>query len=76
MIDTFAEMAKKMGKEVIIKPDKEEFLYLINLKIYNSVKIRQSVQGDQGWLNEVYLYEKFDIGLEYNVRSGVAQVDC
>lgn len=58
----------------IIKPDREELLYLINLRITNRVKIRQQVQGDQGWLNEVYLWEKFDIGLEFNVRSGVAQV--
>ena len=30
--------------------------------------------GEQGWLNEVYLWEKFDIGLEFNVRTGVMQV--
>ena len=34
-----------------------------------SVRIRQSVGGEQGWLNEVYLWEKFDIGLQYNVRQ-------
>ena len=63
----------------IIKPDKEEFLYLINLKISNRVKIRQSNDkdqpGEQGWLNEVYQFEKFDISLEYNVRSKLAEVD-
>ena len=32
-------------------------------------------QGDQGWINEVYLWEKFNIGLEFNVRSGVVQVN-
>ena len=58
----------------IIKPDREEFLNLINMKISKGIKVRRSTPGEQGWLNEVYLYEKFDIGLEYNVRSGVAQV--
>ena len=38
------------------------------------IRIRQPVGGEQGWLNEVYLWEKFDIGLEYNVRTGVVQV--
>ena len=30
--------------------------------------------GEQDWLNEVYLWEKLDIGLEYNVRTAVVQV--
>ena len=60
----------------IIKPDKEEFLYLINLKLSNRVKARESPPGEQSWINEVYLYEKFDIGFEYNVRNGVVDKVC
>ena len=30
--------------------------------------------GEQDWINEVYLWEKLDIGLEYNVRTAVVQV--
>ena len=54
--------------------DGEEYLHLLNLKKMKSVRVRQSVGGEQGWLNEVYLWEKFDIGLEFNVRTGVMQV--
>ena len=68
--------------------DQEEFLYLMNLLKSNRVKKRQQVGGEQGWLNEVYLWEKFDIGIQYryvvhsteystgiqyNVRTGVVQ---
>ena len=68
--------------------DQEEFLYLLNLLKSNRVKKRQPVGGEQGWLNEVYLWEKFDIGkqyinavhstvystgVQYNVRTGVVQ---
>ena len=68
--------------------DQEEFLYLLNLLKSNRVKKRQQVGGEQGWLNEVYLWEKFDIGMQYiyavhstvystgiqyNVRTGVVQ---
>ena len=38
------------------------------------MKVRQAVAGDQGWINEVYLWEKFNIGLQYNLRTGVVQV--
>ena len=54
---------------MLIFSDREEYLYLLNLKKMKSVRIRQSVGGEQGWLNEVYLWEKFDIGLQYNVRQ-------
>ena len=53
---------------------REELLYLLNLKVLGRVKVRQPVAGDQGWINEVYLWEKFNIGLEYNLRTGVVQV--
>ena len=38
------------------------------------MRIRKLVGGEQDWVNEVYLWEKFDIGLEFNVRTGVMQV--
>ena len=53
---------------------REELLYLLNLKALGLVKVRQAVAGDQGWINEVYLWEKFNIGLQYNLRTGVVQV--
>ena len=51
--------------------DYEEFLYLLNLKKDMRFKWRTA---DQGFLNAVYNWEKFDIGLHFNVRSGVVQV--
>ena len=47
--------------------DQEEFLYLLNLYISNQVKNWREDFGEQPWLNEVYRYEKFDIGSEYNL---------
>ena len=38
------------------------------------MRIRKLVGGEQDWVNEVYLWEKFDIGLQFNVRTGVMQV--
>ena len=46
--------------------DQEEFLYLLNLIKSKKVKNFWPHLGEQGWLNEVYLWEKFDIGQEYN----------
>ena len=41
----------------LIRPDREEFLYLLNLK-----KDRTgATQNDQSWLNDVYKFEKFFI---------------
>ena len=40
----------------------------MNLLKSNRVKKRQPVGGEQGWLNEVYLWEKFDIGIQYTVH--------
>ena len=53
--------------------DREEYLYLLNLRKMKGVEGRQK-GGEQRWLNKVYLWEKFDIGLEFNVRIGVVQV--
>ena len=54
--------------------DREEYLYLLNLKKMNRIRKRQSVGGEQGWLNEIYLWEKFDIGPEFNVRRFFVEV--
>ena len=53
--------------------DREEYLYLLNLRKMKGVEGRQK-GGEQRWLNKVYLWEKFDIGLQFNVRIGVVQV--
>ena len=54
--------------------DFEEFLYLLNLRKARRPKLKGYDIYDQGFLNAVYLWEKFDIGLHFNVRSGVVQV--
>ena len=52
--------------------DKEEFLFLLNLK--KSRKVKTEVLVDQNWLNEVYRFENFNIGLRYNVQTAVDEV--
>ena len=54
--------------------DAEEFLYLFNLRKARRPKLIGYDIYDQGFLNAVYLWEKFDIGLHFNVRSGVVQL--
>ena len=58
--------------------DQEEFLYLLNIVLSNTVKRRTDSlgwksEGDQGWLNEVYRWEKFDIGQQYNLVAAIVQ---
>ena len=48
---------------------------MLNLKQGGHVRPRQTILGDQGWLTAVYQWEKFDIGLEYNLRTGIVQVE-
>ena len=43
------------------------------LNIIKSKKINDTDLGEQGWLNEVYRYEKFDIGQQYNMVAFIAQ---
>ena len=54
----------------LIRPDREEFLFLLNLKKNN----KGQTQNDQSWLNDVYKLEKFNIGQEYNVLLGTPEV--
>ena len=61
------------GYFIIIPSDREEYLYLLNLRKMKMIK-KQQQGGEQRWLNQVYLWEKFDIGLEFNLRTGVVQV--
>ena len=45
------------------------------LNIIKSKRVRtlQPHKGDQGWLNAIYLWERFDIGQEYNLLAATAQ---
>ena len=48
--------------------DREEFLYLINLKNSSLVEPHPwSSGGEQGFINEVYLWERLDLGLHNNL---------
>ena len=48
--------------------DQEEFLYLLNLKASGIVEPHPWSAGrDQGFINEVYLWERLDLGLENNL---------
>ena len=48
--------------------DKEEFLYLLNLKKADIVRPHPwSAGGEQGFINEVYLWERLDLGLDNNL---------
>ena len=58
----------------IIPADREEYLYLLNQKKIKKMRVRHSVGGEQDWLNEVYLWEKFDIGFEFNAMILTMQV--
>ena len=53
--------------------DQEEFLYLLNLIKTKRVINATPDGGEQGWLNAIYLREKFDIGYEHNLCSGTVQ---
>ena len=63
-----------MNKLKLCPIDQEEFLYLLNLIVSPDVKKMYNLGGDQPWLNTIYKWEKFDIGQEYNVRTGVVKV--
>ena len=62
--------------------DQEEFLYLLNIitskksfYYYKSQKLNIEDQwlADQSWLNEVYRWEWFDVGPQYNMQPLIAQ---
>ena len=53
--------------------DQEEFLYLLNLIKSKRVINLKPKGGEQGWLNAIYLWEKFDIGHEYNLCAATVQ---
>ena len=55
---------------VFVCLDREEFLFLLNLKKSQIGETR----NDQSWLNDVYKFEKFDIGEQFNVLLGVNKV--
>ena len=49
-----------------ISSDQEECLHLLNLKLAEAVRPRRNEFGDQGFINEVYLWERLDLGLAHN----------
>ena len=52
----------------MFSPDKEEFLYLLNLKNSDIVRPHPwSAGGEQGFINEVYMWERLDLGLDNNL---------
>ena len=42
---------------------------MLNLKKSKTIRNLWPDLGEQGWLNGVYLWEKFDIGQEYNTPT-------
>ena len=57
-----------------ISSDQEECLYLLNLKLAEAVRPRRNEFGDQGFINEVYLWERLDLGLAHNTIVHLLQV--
>ena len=55
----------------VLHLDKKEFLFLLNLVKSNRVRKVHPELPDQDFLNEVYLWDKFDIGTEYNTCASV-----
>ena len=48
--------------------DIDEFLYLLNLKALNIVKpIPEFSIHEMGFINEVYIHERLDLGISYNL---------
>ena len=39
---------------------------MLNLKYHNLLHPRASKNSEQGFINELYLWERLDLGLEYN----------
>ena len=59
-------MATLYRKVILIFEDQEEFLYMLNLKYHNLLQPRASKNSEQGFINELYLWERLDLGLEHN----------
>ena len=54
--------------------DQNEFLYMLNLKHDNLIKPSRNELGDQGFINELYLWERLDLGLQHNTIVQFLQV--
>ena len=48
---------------------------MLNLKYDNQIKPSRNQLGDQGFINELYLWERLDLGLEHNTIVHLLQVD-
>ena len=46
---------------------------MLNIIKSKKVKNLKPQGGEQGWLNAIYLWEKFDIGHEFNLCSATVQ---
>ena len=49
---------------------------MLNLKYDNQIKPSRNQLGDQGFINELYLWERLDLGLEHNTIVHLLQVVC
>ena len=47
---------------------------MLNLKYDNQIKPSRNQLGDQGFINELYLWERLDLGLEHNTIVHLLQV--
>ena len=48
---------------------------MLNLKYDNQIKPSRNQLGDQGFINELYLWERLDLGLEHNIIVILLKVD-
>ena len=55
--------------------DQNEFLYMLNLKNGDLIKPSRNQLGDQGFINELYLWERLDLGLQHNTIVHLLQVE-
>ena len=55
--------------------DQNEFLYMLNLKNCDLIKPSRNQLGDQGFINELYLWERLDLGLQHNTIVHLLQVE-
>ena len=48
---------------------------MLNLKNGDLIKPSRNQLGDQGFINELYLWERLDLGLQHNTIVHLLQVD-
>jgi len=60
---------------MLIRPDAEEYLWLLNVKLGPPVATKRDIGAEQGWLNALYVSERIDIGFPFNARIGLSELD-